>query len=162
MRVLVLNATFEPLNTTGWKRALYLVESGKASIVDEGEHKINSAGGVFAVPSVIHMNYMVDVPYRHRIPLNRKAVLARDKHVCQFTHCDRRATTIDHVHPRAKGGLHEWTNVAAACQPCNAKKADRTLLDIGWKLRRQPKVPSGRFMVMGERVLPQWERWLGQ
>ena len=160
MRVLVLNATYEPINTTGWKRAAWLVESGKASVVEEGEHKVMTPSGAFPVPSVIRMNYMVKRPHRHRVPLNRKAVLARDKSECQFTHCDRRATTIDHVHPRAKGGKHEWTNVAAACQPCNFKKADKTLREMGWKLKREPRTPTGRFMVIGEKTLPEWEKWL--
>ena len=30
--------------------------------------------------------------------------------------------TFDHVIPRSQGGKTNWTNVVAACRPCNFKK----------------------------------------
>jgi 5-methylcytosine-specific restriction endonuclease McrA len=35
---------------------------------------------------------------------------------------------VDHIHPLAKGGCHDWVNLAPACRTCNREKAD---LDIG-------------------------------
>lgn len=37
---------------------------------------------------------------------------------------------VDHVHPLASGGLHEWSNLAPACALCNRLKADRDLRDF--------------------------------
>ncbi|MFG2292012.1 HNH endonuclease [Streptomyces sp. NPDC048603] len=31
---------------------------------------------------------------------------------------------VDHIHPLAKGGVHEWSNLAPACRECNRAKAD--------------------------------------
>ena len=37
------------------------------------------------------------------------------------------AEEVDHIHPRAKGGLDRLDNYAAACQPCNSMKTDMVL-----------------------------------
>src|SRR5699024_11239192 len=47
---------------------------------------------------------------------SRVDVLDRDEWVCQY--CLSAATTIDHVHPRARGGPHTWENLVAACGQC--------------------------------------------
>jgi len=40
----------------------------------------------------------------------------------------RRLATLDHVHPRAKGGAeYDRDNLVIACAPCNEKKADKLL-----------------------------------
>lgn len=31
---------------------------------------------------------------------------------------------VDHVRPLAKGGVHQWFNLAPSCGPCNRAKAD--------------------------------------
>ncbi|MEU8840277.1 HNH endonuclease signature motif containing protein [Streptomyces roseus] len=36
---------------------------------------------------------------------------------------------VDHVTPLAKGGLHEWSNLAPACAECNRLKSDRDMAD---------------------------------
>jgi 5-methylcytosine-specific restriction endonuclease McrA len=37
---------------------------------------------------------------------------------------------VDHVHPLARGGVHEWFNLAPACAWCNRLKADRDVVDF--------------------------------
>lgn len=37
---------------------------------------------------------------------------------------------MDHVHPLARGGLHEWSNLAPACALCNRLKSDRDVHDF--------------------------------
>ena len=50
------------------------------------------------------------------------------KDVCAFC-SDRRATTIDHILPKALGGSKgSWTNRTGACFPCNQAKAHTPLL----------------------------------
>ncbi|MGW6638514.1 HNH endonuclease [Streptomyces cyaneofuscatus] len=36
---------------------------------------------------------------------------------------------VDHVTPLARGGVHEWPNLAPACAGCNQAKADRDMSD---------------------------------
>jgi 5-methylcytosine-specific restriction endonuclease McrA len=47
------------------------------------------------------------------------------------------------VIPRSRGGGHNWENVVSACHKCNHAKADRTLKDLGWRLRHTPREPVG-------------------
>ncbi len=49
------------------------------------------------------------------------------------TNLRRRALTIDHVVPRARGGTNARTNVVLACWPCNGTKGDSPVEDfITW------------------------------
>src|SRR6056297_3616286 len=52
-----------------------------------------------------------------------------------------RAESIDHVHPRSRGGAHSWDNVVAACRRCNASKRDRLLSETTFRLSRPPAEP---------------------
>jgi len=52
------------------------------------------------------------------------------------------ATTIDHVHPRSRGGKNIWLNTVAACAPCNQRKGDRTPEEADMRLRITPAAPS--------------------
>ena len=163
-RTLLLNVTYEPLRVLSLKRAIVLVLQDKAEIVEASDEEfIHSASETIPVPKVIRLKYMVQVPFSARIPLNRRTVMARDNHECQFTHCNRKGTTIDHVKPRSKGGKHEWTNVVAACHKCNAQKADRLMSEIGWELKRKPQTPVGtRWLLIGWQAqgVPEWEPYL--
>lgn len=50
-----------------------------------------------------------------------------------------RSAVIDHVWPGSLGG--SWTdaeNLATACWPCNERKGDLTLGQLGWKIRPVP------------------------
>lgn len=55
---------------------------------------------------------------------DKNVVLDRDDRVCRY--CGGAATTVDHIIPVIQGGGNEWTNLAAACGPCNSKKGGRT------------------------------------
>jgi hypothetical protein len=75
-----------------------------------------------------------------RLPCTRQGVLRRDKFRCGY--CGRRATTIDHVLPRSRGGKNTWSNCVAACFACNQKKADRTPAEAGMRLDITPSEPT--------------------
>lgn len=57
----------------------------------------------------------------------RLQVLQRDGYQCQLRYtdvCTGHATQVDHIVNTASGGAElDPTNCAAACQPCNARKA---------------------------------------
>jgi 5-methylcytosine-specific restriction endonuclease McrA len=157
---LVLNATYEPLCVVSERRAVVLVLSAKAETVEAGERSLHSARTTIQAPTVVRLTRYVRVPYRDAVPLTRKAVLARDEGRCVY--CGAAATSLDHVVPRSRGGLHAWDNVVAACHRCNHTKADRRLVDLGWRLPRPPRAPSGAaWQVLGaRRPDPRWRRWL--
>ena len=162
-RVLLLNATFEPLAVVTAKRAVVLMLTGKAECVEAAlEGAFHSESLTIAAPSVMRLSRYVRVPYRRPVPMTRAGVLRRDARRCAY--CARRADTIDHVVPRSRGGAHTWENCVAACRTCNSRKADRLLEELGWTLRALPVAPHrapGGIMVLAVEPLPAWEPWLG-
>ncbi len=139
--VLILNVNYEPLHVCNTKRALALVFKGKAEIVLNGRGTIRSATAEFDMPSVIKLGYMVKRPRLH-VSLTKREILRRDNYTCQY--CGRKTAflTIDHVVPRRLGGQHTWTNVVAACPPCNRRKGGKTPEKANMTLRRDPLEPS--------------------
>jgi 5-methylcytosine-specific restriction endonuclease McrA len=140
-RVLLLNASYEPLAVVSARRALRLLFAGKADVVIESAGRFHSPSVTVVVPSVIRLVRYVVVPYGRSAPVNTRNVLARDHHTCAY--CGRVATTTDHVVPRCRGGRHAWENVVAACAKCNHRKGDRLLAELGWALHRMPFRPKG-------------------
>ena len=163
-RVLLLNATFEPLTALPIRRAVVMVLCGKADVVhdDPSGPVIHSATRVVAVPSVIRLRSYVRVPYRARVPMTRAALMHRDGFRCAY--CGAKADTVDHVVPRSRGGEHSWENCVAACSTCNRRKADRLLAELGWTLRLVPTSPKGqhwRLLATVKDLDPAWVRYLG-
>ena len=161
-RVLLLNATFEPLAVVTAKRAVVLMLTGKAECVDAAiDAAFHSESLTIPAPLVMRLSRYVRVPYRRTVPMTRAGVLRRDGRRCGY--CGRRADTIDHVVPRSRGGEHTWENCVAACRPCNSKKADRLVEELGWRLTVVPRAPSraaGGLLVLAVEPLPAWEPWL--
>jgi len=157
---LVLNATYEPLCVVPLRRAVVLVLAEKAVVVEAGKDVMHSARSSIQVPTVVRLARFVRVPYRREVPLTRRAVLDRDRHLCVY--CDARADTIDHVRPRSRGGTHVWTNVVAACARCNHRKGDRLLAELGWHLALAPVQPPATVaVVMGwAKREPSWQPYL--
>ncbi|MDQ6928192.1 MAG: HNH endonuclease [Actinomycetota bacterium] len=160
MKALVLNATYEPLCVVSARRALLLVLKEKAEVLHATDRAFHSERVALPVPSVIRLTYFVKVPFRARAALNRRAVFARDDHRCQY--CGATAENIDHVIPRSRGGQHIWENVVAACRPCNTRKEDRSLKEVGLTLRRRPVAPKELtwIIVAVGTVHPHWEQYL--
>ncbi|MCJ7652335.1 MAG: HNH endonuclease [Actinobacteria bacterium] len=159
-RVLLLNATFEPLCAVSARRAIVLILKGKAVVLERDGGAFHSERLIIAIPSVIRLVYYVKVPYYGRANLSRRAVFARDSWACQY--CGGKAETMDHVVPRSRGGAHSWENVVAACRRCNSKKRDKLPVEASLKLRKKPGVPRGPATVSLElgRVRTEWERYL--
>ena len=143
-RVLLLNAGYEALTALPARRAVVMLLGGKADVVHEHpvEILVRSVDTAVRVPSVIILREYVRIPYRAQVPLTRAALMHRDNHRCGY--CDARATTVDHVIPRSRGGAHSWENCVASCAPCNHRKADKLLSELGWELRVPPVAPRGR------------------
>lgn len=159
-RALVLNATYEPLCVVADRRALVLVLTRKADSVEETDRVARSERRVVPLPAVVRLVRFVRVPRRAAVPLTRRAVFARDGGRCVY--CDSPATSLDHVIPRSRGGLHVWENVVSACRRCNHVKADRSVSDLGWHMRHSPFQPVGpAWRILGSgRADPVWAPYL--
>ena len=81
-RALVLNATYEPLGVVSDRRALILVLNQRASVVEESNQILHYTSGQITLPAVIRLNKFVRIPYRHAVPLSRRAIFARDGGRC--------------------------------------------------------------------------------
>lgn len=136
-KVLVLNASYEPLNICSWRRAVVLVLKGKAEQI---EHKDKLVYADVLLPTVIRLRSYVKIPYKE-ITLSRRNVLHRDNYTCQYCGDKRYDLTIDHIVPRSKGGADSWENVVAACLKCNVTKGDRTPRQAGMILVSSPRRP---------------------
>jgi 5-methylcytosine-specific restriction endonuclease McrA len=157
---LVLNATYEPLCVVTARRAVVLVLGGKAVPVEQDDEELHSERLTLRIPLVVRLTRYVRVPYRGAVPLTRRAVFARDGGRCVY--CAAPATSIDHVVPRSRGGEHVWENVVSCCRRCNHAKADRGLVELGWRMPRQPRAPSGvAWRVLGTgRMHDGWRPYL--
>jgi 5-methylcytosine-specific restriction endonuclease McrA len=177
---LLLNADFKPvsqhpLSLLGWQDAIKAVFLDRVSVVEEYDVVVRSPGSAARAPTEMRLPSVVALRDYQKLDraaaFTRMGVLIRDRYRCAY--CGERLTasslTFDHVVPRSKGGRTRWRNIVAACQPCNLKKANKTLLECGLKLRREPYVPTklelneiGRqFPPSAASVHPSWHDYLG-
>ncbi len=139
--VLVLNQSYEPVMVTNAKRAVILVLLDKAEEVVHYDEEIHSPSYTMPLPSVVRLSRYVHIRSRG-IVLTRKNIFKRDNHRCQYCGTTSVPLTIDHVHPRHRGGKDSWENLVAACHPCNVKKGNRLPAEADMPLRRKPHKPS--------------------
>lgn len=124
---LVLNADFRPmsvfpLSTLDWQESVRLVYQEKVILVAEYDIVLHSPSREMKLPSVIACRGYVSMP--DNVAFTRHNVFLRDKFKCQYCgeFFSSNDLTFDHVVPRAKGGITEWTNIVASCEPCNTRK----------------------------------------
>src|ERR1700759_4339914 len=162
-RVLVLNATYEPINVCTVRRAVVLLLKEKAEMIEHADRELHSANSTMSRPHVIRLVSYVRIPRdTHRRKITRRAVFARDDWTCQY--CGSRSNlTVDHVVPRSKGGSSSWDNIVASCAPCNRRKGNAMLRQSGMQLRRRPSTPSPHvFIQVASPTIPTaWKTYLG-
>ena len=163
--VLVLNASYEPINVTAVRRAVVLVFKGVATTEEEDGSFIHSSRLKIRIPSVIRLREFRHIPRQTRA-LSRKNILLRDRHTCQFCGSALPAgeLTLDHVIPRSRGGRTDWDNLVACCHPCNNRKGDRLPEEAGLELLR-PARPftlhtSRQLMRLMGRSDERWRKYL--
>jgi 5-methylcytosine-specific restriction endonuclease McrA len=163
-QVLVLNASYEPLNVCTVRRAHVLLYKGKAEVIEQLDQPLRSATGSFVWPHVIRLLNYVRVPRAIQRKISRKALFARDGWRCVYCGTTSGRLTLDHVVPRSKGGESVWENVVTACAPCNHRKGNRTLEESGLELRRQPRPPAPVLFIKlaAPRVPKGWQPYLGE
>lgn len=170
-RVLVLNKNYVPVNVITVRKALKKLINLKAEIVsveneafvgysldswaefsslkreyddmDDCDEMIGSEGFSIIAPTIIRaLSY--DKTFRQSIKLSRKNIFIRDGNICQF--CGKKLPTekltLDHVLPRAQGGVNSWENLVCSCYKCNSRKGCQTPEQAKMKLLRKPVKPT--------------------
>ncbi len=160
--VLVLNASYEPLNVCSVRRAHVLVFKGKAEVIEDAGKSLRSAAAEFVWPHVIRLLQYVRVPKSVQRKISRRALFARDRWRCQYCGTESGKLTLDHVVPRSRGGESVWENVVTSCAPCNLRKGDRTLDEVGMRLHAPPRAPAPALFVTlaAPRIPDGWQPYL--
>ena len=166
-KVLLLNASYEPLSLVTAPKALALVWRRVAETIeiDKGV-RIRSPRFVFDAPSVIRLTQYIDVRSRRNRVANRHRIFTRDRYRCQY--CGRRGTafdlTLDHILPKSRGGRTFAENLVTACRVCNNRKGDRTPEEA-----RMPLLTNPAALYYGleravwrdaARARPEWRKYL--
>jgi hypothetical protein len=131
--ILVLNASYEPINFTNWKRAVVLILKEKAQVL---------SGRVIRLLEYIRIPFNktgISKPSRHMI-------YKRDDNTCQYCGATKRLT-IDHVIPKSRGGEDTWENMVVACSSCNTQKGSRLLEQTGMNLLKNPRPPTNKILL---------------
>lgn len=124
---LVLNADHRPifpLEFSPWQDSIKAAIRGAVTVVAEYEKTVRSPSTEMRIPSVIASRVYVKP---QRPAFTRYNLFLRDRFRCAF--CGTKhaygGLTFDHLIPQSKGGETSWTNILAACSPCNAEKDDQ-------------------------------------
>jgi 5-methylcytosine-specific restriction endonuclease McrA len=175
-KVLLLNKNWQAIKIIPLKKAITLLSSDhfapKAKVIDprdfvqydwndwskitpdEGELFIKSCNSIHKVPELILLTKYDRLPVKLSGKFSRRMLFKRDENTCQY--CNKEFSTeeltIDHVHPRSKGGITVWDNCVACCIACNTKKASKTLAECGFKLKKKPVKPDIQKLSEMEKV----------
>lgn len=175
--VLVLNRNYVAVRIIPARRAFVILYRERAEVIDEFDGQYASFGfpdwlkhsaarlaaptpdelfvhtpnRAILVPKVIRLVRYEKLP-RTEVKYNRKNVLARDDHHCQY--CGKRfpvsRLSIDHVVPKSRGGPSSWTNVVTACNDCNTRKGGRLPHEASMRLMREPRAPRRNPFVVAK------------
>ena len=165
MKTLLLNQGYAPISFIHWKRVVKLVVRDKVDIVSAWDHAITFGMGELKHPSIVRLRNYTPFHIKRR-RYNRAGVFKRDRNTCQYCGAQHKVNelTIDHVTPRAQGGITSWENCVTCCFDCNNRKADRTPNQASMQLLHgKPKIP--RLTVWHEYQLMQnkhddWEEYI--
>lgn len=141
-RALVLDSTYQPIDVITWQRAICLELFDKVDVLEYYDMYVKSAYDQHLLPAVLRVRVYVARNRRaSNMSVSRRNVMLRDCYTCQY--CGTNSNlTIDHVVPASKGGKWEWTNLVTACIRCNGKKGAKSLKQLKWTLKKEPREPS--------------------
>ncbi|MGZ4383768.1 MAG: HNH endonuclease [Gaiellaceae bacterium] len=161
-QVLVLNASYEPLNVCSVRRAHVLVYKGRAEVIEELPQRLHAAVDTYPWPHVIRLLRYVRVPRAVQRKISRRALFARDGWRCVYCGTSSTRLTLDHVVPRSRGGESSWENVVTSCAPCNLRKGDRLLHEVEMELRISPRPPTPVLFIRlaAPRIPHGWQPYL--
>lgn len=146
--VLVLNASYEVINVVTVAKAVAYVLKEKAEVVHaDASRLVRSHRRALPLPRVVRLLRYVRIPYASSVPRwSRAGVLQRDGHTCGY--CGGRASTVDHVLPRSRGGGDTWLNTLSSCGACNNRKGARTPAEANMRMHFEPREPRRRMALV--------------
>jgi 5-methylcytosine-specific restriction endonuclease McrA len=168
--VLLLNITYEPIQTISIQRAVNLLLMGKVEAVEGIARRLRTPSTIFEVPSVLRLTHYVNVPQRG-VSWSKRGILKRDQYTCVYCGVQigqqhghhayiKSDFTVDHIIPRSRGGRNTWSNTACACYQCNQRKGNRTNHEAGMRLRFEPKRPRVNYLIVSGSVPDEWKKYL--
>src|SRR4030042_161204 len=142
-RTLLINTTFEPISVLSWKKAVTLVCLGKVEILKEYEREIHGVSVNMKQPAVIRLRRLVRSNHAN-VKFSRRNIFMRDEHTCQYCgeKFDAKNLTCDHIIPKSRGGITEWTNIVTSCIRCNLRKSDKLPDEVKMFPRKRPSRPN--------------------
>lgn len=164
MRTLILDSSFYPVTIVGWQKAIGLLITGRAQIVDVyQEIDIRSPSTSFKLPKILRLfaKHMATNEAR----FTRFNVFYRDDFRCQYCldQLPMSELTFDHVLPLSRGGKTTWENIVTCCKPCNSKKGAQTLIEARMKVAKMPVRPNfgpQLCLRIKEDDPPEWWHWV--
>ncbi len=160
--VLVLNQNYEPINVCNARRAVVLLDRGKAEVLEHCPGIIRTPSLAIPRPSVIRLVHLVRRP-RPRVRLTRREVFLRDSFTCQYCGTRTKELTLDHLIPRHRGGRHIWENLVSACRACNHRKGGKLVDEARMVLRRNPFEPRASSYYLFHQYLDgniEWRKFI--
>ena len=162
-KVLLLNGSLEPLCFVDENKAWKLIFLEKVEILNFwNDYYLYIGAKKVGNPAIIKLKEYIFIP-SHRMIYNRDAIIRRDNSQCQYCTIPLhpKDVTIDHVHPKSKGGKNSFYNCVVACSPCNLQKGDRTLNESGFKLKSIPDYPKKIYITRPkDDWYSEWEEYL--
>ena len=166
--VLILNTNAQPVNylplsVINWKEAIRYMYHDKCDVLEwYDDWLVRSPSWETKVPAVIMMKQYIKS--KTEVRFSKSNLYLRDQYKCQYCGNEfiRSHLTMDHVIPISKGGQTEWTNIVAACNPCNSTKGNRT----DWKPKYKPYRPGYWELVRKRKQMeftikhPSWELFI--
>ena len=161
-KALVIDSSYTARSIITTERAFVIKYKGNAKIIAEHPERfglVNKSIEIFK-PSVIQVPSYVKKEFQKLSP-TRENVFKRDDYKCVYCGMgERRFLTLDHVHPRSKGGKNTWSNLVTACLGCNQEKGDLTLEEYG-KPIPEPKRPHFLMLLKKTKYIPEeWKPYL--
>jgi 5-methylcytosine-specific restriction endonuclease McrA len=184
--VLVLNRFYMAVHVVTVRRAIVLLYRELAEVInlEEGQYNnydfeswlllcelraeqrcvdedwIRSVRCEIQIPRVIRLLRYDRVP-KQALRFNRRNLLARDGHQCQYCGASLapHQLSMDHVVPRSRGGTTTWENVVCSCLRCNTRKGGRTPQEARMRLLRKPFKPRHDPLLTRKLDNPKYESW---
>jgi 5-methylcytosine-specific restriction endonuclease McrA len=159
-RTLLLNTTFEPLSVLSWKKAVTLMFLGKVEVLREYEREIKGVSISIRQPAVLRLLRLVRNNHMS-VKFSRRNIFLRDDYTCQYCgkRFDPKGLTCDHIVPKSRGGVTEWSNIVTSCIHCNLRKSDKLPDEVDMYPRKRPARPNSFYMLMlhiGVKVVPEY------
>lgn len=161
---LVVDQSSRPIGFCTKEEAVKLMYEGVAIVLKEDESgaALHSQHLTIPIPRVILIKNYISKRQKQSVALTARNIAIRDNKQCQY--CNTVLTydeqTIDHIKPRSRGGVNSWENLVLCCKPCNRKKADFLLDEIGMELLKKPTKPKpGIQYDQLNKLRPEWADW---